>query len=49
MPRDEQMMSRICLVGAGKVFRMHAEALQGIPGHRIAAIVDADTAAGDGD
>jgi predicted dehydrogenase len=39
------MMSRICLVGAGELSRKHVEALQGIPGHHIAAIVDADTAA----
>jgi predicted dehydrogenase len=39
------MMSRICLVGAGELSRKHVEALQGIPGHQIAAIVDADTAA----
>ena len=39
------MMSRICLVGAGELSRKHAEALEGLPGHQIAAIVDADTAA----
>jgi predicted dehydrogenase len=39
------MMSRICLVGAGELSRKHAEALLGIPGHQIAAIVDADTTA----
>ena len=38
-------MSRICLVGAGDLSRKHAEAVQGIAGHHIAAIVDADTAA----
>jgi predicted dehydrogenase len=38
-------MSRICLVGAGDLTRKHVEALQGLPGHPIAAIVDADTAA----
>jgi predicted dehydrogenase len=39
------MMSRICLVGAGDLSRKHVEALQGLPGHQIAAIVDSDTAA----
>jgi predicted dehydrogenase len=39
------MTSRICLVGAGELSRKHIEALEGIPGHQIAAIVDADTAA----
>ena len=39
------MMSRICLVGAGDLSRKHAEALQGLPGHEIAAIVDPDVAA----
>jgi predicted dehydrogenase len=39
------MMSRICLVGAGELSRKHVEALQGLPGHQIAAIVDPDTAA----
>jgi len=39
------MMSRICLVGAGELSCKHAEALEGIPGHQIAAIVDADTMA----
>jgi predicted dehydrogenase len=41
------MMSRICLVGAGELSRMHAEAVRDIPGCCIAAIVDADTAAAD--
>lgn len=38
-------MSRICLVGAGDLSRKHAEAVQGIAGCQIAAIVDPDTAA----
>jgi predicted dehydrogenase len=38
-------MSRICLVGAGELSRAHAEALRGIAGHRIAAVVDPDTKA----
>ena len=38
-------MSRICLVGAGELSCKHAEALEGIPGHQIATIVDADTVA----
>jgi predicted dehydrogenase len=35
-------MSRICLVGAGELSRAHAEALRGIPGHHVVAVVDAD-------
>ena len=35
-------MSRICLVGAGELSRAHAEALQGLGGHHIAAVVDPD-------
>ena len=40
-------MSRICLVGAGFIARVHADALRTLPGHSIAAIVDpnADAAA----
>jgi predicted dehydrogenase len=37
-------MSRICLVGTGKLARRHAEVVRGIRGYRIATIVDADTA-----
>jgi nucleoside-diphosphate-sugar epimerase/predicted dehydrogenase len=33
-------MSRICLVGAGFIARVHADALRALPGHSITAIVD---------
>ena len=33
-------MSRICLVGAGFIARVHEEALRGIPGARVTAVVD---------
>ena len=33
-------MSRICLVGAGFIARVHADALRTMPGHSIVAIVD---------
>ena len=38
-------MRRICLVGAGFISRVHAEALQHVPGVRIAAIVDPNSTA----
>ncbi|MCW3476890.1 NAD-dependent epimerase/dehydratase family protein [Limobrevibacterium gyesilva] len=38
-------MSRICLVGAGYISRVHADALKAIPDHRITAIVDPNEAA----
>ena len=33
-------MSRICLVGAGFIARVHEEALRGLPGCRVTAVVD---------
>jgi predicted dehydrogenase len=39
---EGEAMSRICLVGAGELSRAHAEALRGIAGHHIAAVVDPD-------
>ncbi len=41
-PRGER---RLCLVGAGNIAAIHAEALAGLPGLRIAAIVDPNRAA----
>lgn len=38
-------MRRVCLVGAGNIARVHAEALRSIPGVRITAVVDPDLAA----
>ena len=38
-------MSRILLVGAGYISRVHAEALAGLPGHSIAAVADPDEGA----
>lgn len=38
-------MRQICLVGAGNIARVHAEALRTLPGVRIAAIVDPNAAA----
>jgi hypothetical protein len=38
-------MSRICLVGAGFISRVHAGARRTLPGHSIAAIVDASAGA----
>ena len=35
-------MSRILLVGAGYISRVHAEALAALPGHSIAAVADPD-------
>lgn len=40
-PRDR----RICLVGAGNIAAVHAEALAGLPGLRIVAVVDPNRAA----
>lgn len=37
-------MRRICLVGAGFIFRVHAAALQGASGARIASVVGTDAA-----
>jgi predicted dehydrogenase len=39
---EGERMSRICLVGAGELSRAHADALKGIAGHHIAAVVDPD-------
>ncbi len=33
-------MSRICLVGAGYIARVHADALRSLPGHSVTTIVD---------
>lgn len=38
-------MRRVCLVGAGYIARVHAEALRSIPGVAIAAIVDSNAEA----
>jgi predicted dehydrogenase len=35
-------MARVCLIGAGVISRVHAEALRG---HAVAAVVDPDAAA----
>lgn len=36
-------MSRICLVGAGFIARVHADALASLPGRRVTAVVDPNT------
>ena len=38
-------MSRICLVGAGYISRVHLDALRMLPGHTVVAIVDPNQAA----
>ena len=38
-------MSRICLIGAGFIARVHAEALRGLPGCQVVAVVDPNEAA----
>jgi predicted dehydrogenase/nucleoside-diphosphate-sugar epimerase len=38
-------MTRICLVGAGFISHVHAEALRGLPGRGVTAVVDPDQAA----
>ncbi len=38
-------MSRICLVGAGYISAVHAEAIRSLPGHSLAAVVDPNEAA----
>ncbi len=38
-------MSRIALVGAGYISRVHAEALKSVPGQTLACVIDPDTAA----
>jgi len=39
------MTNRICLVGAGELSRKHVDALHGISGHQVTAIVDPDMTA----
>ena len=36
----EKRVRRVCLVGAGSISRTHAEALRGLPGVSVAAVVD---------
>lgn len=38
-------MSRICLVGAGYIARVHADALRRMPGHSVTTVVDPNLAA----
>jgi nucleoside-diphosphate-sugar epimerase/predicted dehydrogenase len=38
-------MSRICLVGAGYISRVHLDALRTLPGHQVSAVVDPNQAA----
>jgi nucleoside-diphosphate-sugar epimerase/predicted dehydrogenase len=38
-------MSRICLVGAGNIARVHAAAIATLPGHAVGCVVDPDPAA----
>ncbi len=38
-------MSRIALVGAGYISRVHADALKGLKGHRVTAVIDPDIGA----
>ena len=38
-------MSRICLVGAGLIGRVHADVLKAMPGHTVSAVVDPNEAA----
>ena len=38
-------MSRICLVGAGYISRVHLDAIRTLPGHQVVAVVDPNLAA----
>jgi predicted dehydrogenase/nucleoside-diphosphate-sugar epimerase len=37
------MMSRVCLVGAGSISRVHADAMKSLSGHQVVSIVDPST------